>query len=208
MNMISAIIKSTFYLERWLFHFQTKSQSEKFAILGGKSKSVELEDVKFHQCVRLSRFENDRTISFIPPDGEFELMGYRLSTHVKPLIWIESVIERHPHSRVEYMIKVMSDKKKLFFFRKNFCVLLKLLWTFDFIQFQLFRRSKSLEKTSYLWKLFCTVNGQKSAAKGIGCGLPLGSCLGPLLLIIYLNDLSHSLDHQKQAGMQMTPMLQ
>lgn len=49
----------------------------------GKSKSVELEDVKFHQCVRLSRFENDRTISFIPPDGEFELMSYRLNTHVR-----------------------------------------------------------------------------------------------------------------------------
>ena len=45
------------------------------------------------------RFENDRTISFIPPDGEFELMSYRLNTHVKPLIWIESVIERHAHSR-------------------------------------------------------------------------------------------------------------
>ncbi|XP_013365708.1 PREDICTED: AP-1 complex subunit mu-1-like, partial [Chinchilla lanigera] len=72
----------------------------------GKSKSVELEDVKFHQCVRLSRFENDRTISFIPPDGEFELMSYRLNTHVKPLIWIESVIEKHSHSRIEYMIKV------------------------------------------------------------------------------------------------------
>ena len=43
---------------------------------------MELEDVKFHQCVRLSRFENDRTISFIPPDGEFELMSYRLNTHV------------------------------------------------------------------------------------------------------------------------------
>jgi hypothetical protein len=64
----------------------------------GKSKSVELEDVKFHQCVRLSRFENDRTISFIPPDGEFELMSYRLNTRVKPLIWIESVIERLAHS--------------------------------------------------------------------------------------------------------------
>ena len=49
----------------------------------GKSKSVELEDVKFHQCVRLSRFDNDRTISFIPPDGEFELMSYRLNTHVR-----------------------------------------------------------------------------------------------------------------------------
>ncbi|KAJ8982974.1 hypothetical protein NQ317_001414 [Molorchus minor] len=78
----------------------------------GKSKSVELEDVKFHQCVRLSRFEIDRTISFIPPDGEFELMSYRLNTHVKPLIWIESVIERHAHSRVEYMIKAKSQFKR------------------------------------------------------------------------------------------------
>ncbi|XP_066922107.1 AP-1 complex subunit mu-1-like [Clytia hemisphaerica] len=77
-----------------------------------KSKAVELEDVKFHQCVRLSRFENDRTISFIPPDGEFELMSYRLNTHVKPLIWIESVIEKHSHSRVEYMIKAKSQFKK------------------------------------------------------------------------------------------------
>ena len=41
---------------------------------GGKSKAVDLEDMKFHQCVRLARFENDRTISFIPPDGAFDLM--------------------------------------------------------------------------------------------------------------------------------------
>jgi AP-1 complex subunit mu len=53
----------------------------------GKSKYVELEDVKFHQCVRLSRFDNDRTISFIPPDGEFELMSYRLNTHVRLILF-------------------------------------------------------------------------------------------------------------------------
>lgn len=47
-----------------------------------RGKAIEMEDVKFHQCVRLSRFENDRTISFIPPDGEFELMSYRLNTQV------------------------------------------------------------------------------------------------------------------------------
>ena len=28
----------------------------------------------------------------------------RLNTHVKPLIWVESVIERHAHSRVEIMV--------------------------------------------------------------------------------------------------------
>ncbi|OXB51872.1 UNVERIFIED_CONTAM: hypothetical protein H355_006098, partial [Colinus virginianus] len=72
----------------------------------GTNKSVELEDVKFHQCVRLSRFDNDRTISFIPPDGDFELMSYRLSTATKPLIWIESVIERFSHSRLEILVKV------------------------------------------------------------------------------------------------------
>ncbi len=43
------------------------------------TQTVELEDVKFHQCVRLARFDNDRTISFIPPDGNFDLMSYRLS---------------------------------------------------------------------------------------------------------------------------------
>ncbi|NXX01783.1 AP1M2 protein, partial [Larus smithsonianus] len=78
----------------------------------GKNKSVELEDVKFHQCVRLSRFDNDRTISFIPPDGDFELMSYRLNTQVKPLIWIESVIEKFSHSRVEIMVKAKGQFKK------------------------------------------------------------------------------------------------
>lgn len=74
-------------------------------------KAVELEDIKFHQCVRLARFENDRTISFIPPDGEFELMSYRLNTQVKPLIWVEAVVEPHSHSRIEYMIKAKSQFK-------------------------------------------------------------------------------------------------
>jgi len=74
-------------------------------------KAVELEDIKFHQCVRLARFENDRTISFIPPDGEFDLMTYRLNTHVKPLIWVEAVVEPHKGSRIEYMIKTRSQFK-------------------------------------------------------------------------------------------------
>mmetsp|Transcript_30446 Transcript_30446/g.61182 ORF Transcript_30446/g.61182 Transcript_30446/m.61182 type:complete len:429 (-) Transcript_30446:493-1779(-) len=77
-----------------------------------KGKAVEMEDIKFHQCVRLARFENDRTISFIPPDGEFELMSYRLNTQVKPLLWIEAVVEPHSHSRIEYMIKAKSQFKQ------------------------------------------------------------------------------------------------
>jgi AP-1 complex subunit mu len=77
-----------------------------------RGKAIEMEDVKFHQCVRLSRFENDRTISFIPPDGEFELMSYRLNTQVKPLIWVECVVESHSGSRIEYMLKARAQFKR------------------------------------------------------------------------------------------------
>jgi AP-1 complex subunit mu len=70
-----------------------------------RGKAIEIEDIKFHQCVRLARFENDRTISFIPPDGEFEMMSYRLNTQVKPLIWVEAAVEAHGSSRIEYMVK-------------------------------------------------------------------------------------------------------
>lgn len=77
-----------------------------------RSKSVDLEDMKFHQCVRLARFENDRTISFIPPDGAFDLMNYRLSQDVKPLIWVECQVEKHSRSRTEYLVKARSQFKE------------------------------------------------------------------------------------------------
>ena len=33
-------------------------------------------------CCGMRRFENARTISFVPPDGDFDLMVYRLNTQV------------------------------------------------------------------------------------------------------------------------------
>ncbi|KAL8150126.1 hypothetical protein V2J09_019934, partial [Rumex salicifolius] len=77
-----------------------------------KGKAIDLDDIKFHQCVRLARFENDRTISFIPPDGSFDLMTYRLSTQVKPLVWVEAQVERHSRSRIEMTVKARSQFKE------------------------------------------------------------------------------------------------
>lgn len=36
-----------------------------------------MQDVTFHQCVNLGRFNTEKVVAFVPPDGEFELMKYR-----------------------------------------------------------------------------------------------------------------------------------
>jgi AP-2 complex subunit mu-1 len=46
------------------------------------TKGISIEDIRFHQCVRLSDFNKDRTITFIPPDGLFDLMTYRVTENV------------------------------------------------------------------------------------------------------------------------------
>lgn len=38
-----------------------------------------IDDCSFHPCVRYSRFERDKVVSFVPPDGPFELMRYRVN---------------------------------------------------------------------------------------------------------------------------------
>jgi AP-2 complex subunit mu-1 len=47
-------------------------------------RPVSLDDVTFHACVQLGRFDAERSICFIPPDGEFVLMRYRTSENVNP----------------------------------------------------------------------------------------------------------------------------
>lgn len=76
-----------------------------------RGKLVEMEDIKFHQCVRLAKFDKDRTITFIPPDGEFILMDYRMNARVKPLIMVECTIENQTKSKIEYLIKAKAQFK-------------------------------------------------------------------------------------------------
>ncbi|CAD6583265.1 MAG: hypothetical protein CYPHOPRED_002276 [Cyphobasidiales sp. Tagirdzhanova-0007] len=76
---------------------------------GPESAAVELDDCQFHQCVKLGKFDNDRTISFIPPDGEFELMRYRSTTNINLPFKVVPIIEEIGKTRVDYTIQVKTS---------------------------------------------------------------------------------------------------
>ena len=75
------------------------------------SNSVEMESLKFHQCVNKKMFDTERIINFIPPDGEFELMSYRLDMQLKPLISVHVDITNKSETRIEYRVKAKTNFK-------------------------------------------------------------------------------------------------
>ncbi|GAA5943517.1 hypothetical protein JCM1841_005426 [Sporobolomyces salmonicolor] len=70
---------------------------------------VELDDCQFHQCVKLGKFDSDRTISFIPPDGEFELMRYRSTSNINLPFRVQPIVEEVGKSRVDYTVHVKAN---------------------------------------------------------------------------------------------------
>ena len=75
------------------------------------TNSIEMDDLKFHQCVNKKKFDNERIIEFIPPDGEFELMSYRLDMQIKPLISVKVNINNISETRIEYIVKAKTNFK-------------------------------------------------------------------------------------------------
>ncbi|KAF7562807.1 hypothetical protein G7046_g1331 [Stylonectria norvegica] len=71
--------------------------------------SVTLEDCQFHQCVKLGKFDSDRIISFVPPDGEFELMRYRATENVNLPFKVHAIVNEVGRSKVEYSIGVKAN---------------------------------------------------------------------------------------------------
>lgn len=63
------------------------------AATNNKGHGVTIDDCTFHRCVRLGKFDTERTITFIPPDGEFELMRYRVAAPSQPFKLLPNIIE-------------------------------------------------------------------------------------------------------------------
>ena len=72
------------------------NNSDKNAPSKASDKGIQIDDIKFHQCVRLGRFDRDRSITFIPPDGVFDVMTYRISENINLPFKIVPVVQEYP----------------------------------------------------------------------------------------------------------------
>lgn len=52
------------------------------------TRNVDLSDCSLHRCVRIAKFENERVISFIPPDGDFTLAEYKVQNQINIPIYV------------------------------------------------------------------------------------------------------------------------
>lgn len=79
-----------------------------------QDKGITIDDLKFHQCVKLGKFDKERAITFTPPDGQFELMTYRITENINLPFKIMPVINEYG-KRIECRVKLKSIFDKTIF---------------------------------------------------------------------------------------------
>jgi AP-2 complex subunit mu-1 len=79
----------------------------------GEDSSIQIDDIVFHQCVRLTEFATEKAVTFTPPDGEFELMRYRKVDNIGIPFTITSSVKESPGNKLEIRIayKAAYDQK-------------------------------------------------------------------------------------------------
>ena len=75
--------------------------------------SIAIDDCTFHQCVKLSKFETERSISFIPPDGEYELMRYRTTKDITLPFRVIPLVRETSRTHMEIKVVLKSLFKGL-----------------------------------------------------------------------------------------------
>uniref|UniRef100_A0A915L0E4 MHD domain-containing protein n=1 Tax=Romanomermis culicivorax TaxID=13658 RepID=A0A915L0E4_ROMCU len=74
-------------------------------------QAVAIDDCQFHQCVKLSKFETEHAISFIPPDGEYELMRYRSTKDIQLPFRVIPLVRETARTKMEVKVVVKSNFK-------------------------------------------------------------------------------------------------
>jgi len=75
----------------------------------GQYGSVVLDDCNFHECVHLDEFDSSRAIHFIPPDGEFSVLNYRITGDFPSPFKIYPSVEESGPYKIELVVLVRAD---------------------------------------------------------------------------------------------------
>lgn len=83
--------------------------------LSAQYGSVVLDDCSFHDCVNLTEFENARTLSFSPPDGEFIVLKYRVTGDYKTPFRIFPSVEETSPNMIEITCLIRAEMESNYF---------------------------------------------------------------------------------------------
>ena len=61
-----------------------------------------LEDCRFHPCVRYLKYASERIVSFVPPDGGFKLMSYKISRNATKSIQHNTILPFYVKPQITY----------------------------------------------------------------------------------------------------------
>lgn len=75
----------------------------------GGGSGAKVDDMNFNDCVNLTEFETARTLSFIPPDGEFVVLNYRITGEFATPFRIFPSIEEVEPKKIELTVLIRGE---------------------------------------------------------------------------------------------------
>jgi len=73
---------------------------------GPSNEGVILDDCNFHECVNTSDFDLNRTLKINPPDGEFIVMNYRVTSDFQAPFRVFPFIDEVSNYKLEMTLKI------------------------------------------------------------------------------------------------------
>ena len=75
----------------------------------GSYGSVTLDDINFNDCVNQNEWDPQRTLSFVPPDGEFDVLNYRITGDFTTPFRIFPSIEEVEPKKLEITVLIRAE---------------------------------------------------------------------------------------------------
>ncbi|KAJ2577570.1 hypothetical protein GGH95_003508, partial [Coemansia sp. RSA 1836] len=74
------------------------------------NRAAAMDDVAFHPCVRANKWQAERVIGFVPPDGQFKLASFHVATDAAPRLLplhLRATVSRQPDQ--SHTIEISAD---------------------------------------------------------------------------------------------------